>query len=293
MAGTTFQPRVVDGLPASPPVYSLLSVADVIDDGVDMYAGVTWRPDQIHGGGASAIDACQQNADLGEAAIVPPLQTAAPFVVWAEDHCSVLTGERAFQEYEARARRQLLAVQSYYIANEFQQGTLRDSASLPNVALVDAFELTSPGDPVECLAALEEEMAILFQGRRAMIHMSPQVLTMLFANGPTLLRAGQKWLTPQGSIVVSDAGYTPEGSTVYMYATALVGIRLGDIDVPATWGNGLGFLDYTVNDVKIYAQREALVQVDGTFQHSPGDGDTADAMFKIAVTDVSFPTPLA
>lgn len=293
MAGPTalFQPRVIDAPPAQPPVYSLLTAADEIKDGVDWYAGITWRPEQIHGGGTAGLECVAPEAELGDAAVVPPIQTAAPFVVWAEDHCSTLTGSKAFLEYEARARRQLLATQSYYIAQEFQQGTLRDSFGLPNVALVDATEVVSPGDPLGCLAALEETIGVLFNGRRSMIHMSPQLLTLLHASN-TLIRAGQKWLTPQGSIVVSDAGYTPEGSTIYMYATAMVGYRLGEIDVPATWGDGLGFLDYTTNDVKLYAQREALVQVDGTYTGIPGDG-TGDAMYKIAVSDIDFPLPVA
>lgn len=292
MAGpdTLFQPRVVDALPAIPPAYSLLVAADQLDDGVDWYGGIAWRPEQIHGGGTAGLECVDPEAELGTTPVVPPTQSAAPFVVWAEDHCTTLTGSKAFLEYEARARRQLAAVQSYYIANEFQLGTLRDSLGLPNVALVDATELTSPGDPLGCLAALEEEIAILFNGRRCMIHMSPQILTLLHASN-TLIRAGQKWLTPQGNVVVSDAGYSPESGNIFMYATGMVYVRLGDVDVPATWGDGLGFLDYTTNDVRIYAQREALVQVDGTYGAT--EDAIGDAMFKIKVDDVSFPTPIA
>lgn len=281
---TPFQPQAIDGPPAQPPVYGLLIAADVVNDGEQWHAGVKWRPEQIGGGGTVGLECDGGTDDLGQATN-PVNITAEPFVVWAEDHCAVLTGSKALLEYEARARRQLNAIQSYEIAHEFQLGAQRDADSLHNVALKDA-TVIHPGAVSEVVAVSELEAALAqtFKGRRGMIHVAPQVFTILHSTF-LLERAGQKWITAQGTVVVSDAGYTEEvNGFLWAYATGPVQVRLGEVDIPAPTLSR-GAIDTSVNDVRVYAQREALVQVDGEIAGTAGAG-TADAMFKIQLSTV-------
>lgn len=285
-----FVPQAIDGPPATPPVNGLFVAADVVDDGTEWYAGAAWRPEQIGGGGAVLLD-CHGSTDQLDEGDNPVNQTAAPFVVWAEDHCSTLTGSKAIAEYEARARRQLLATQSYWAAREFQNGELRDNGPLPNFALVDARELVGPAsDPWTAVGRVEAALGDIFRGRQCMIHVPIQVLEALQIAGGFLTRAGQKWLTPYGSIVVADAGYGSEDvegtGTLFVYGTAKVQIRLGAIDIPSPV-ESLGSIDVTVNDVKLYAEREVLIQVDGSIGDTPGSGN-ADAMVKIATNIVPY-----
>lgn len=278
--GTPFTPQAIDGPPATPPVYGLLVAADLVNDGADWEAGAKWRPEQIGGGGVVPLDGCGDTGDGLGTATNPKNTTAEPFVVWAEDHCSLMSGTRANEEYEARARRQLAATESFSVAREFQIGTLRDLDSLANIALKDA-TVIHPGaiDPLTAVAELEGALGETFKGRRGMIHVSPTVMTILHATY-VLERAGQKWITAQGTIVCSDAGYTHEADGfLYAYASGPVAVRLGAVDVPAPFGT-LGTIDRTVNDVKLYAQRLALVQVDSVIADTVGSG-SADAIFKV------------
>lgn len=278
----------VDAIPAQPPVYGLLIAADVVDPTTDGQRapwerqGIAWVPENIGGGDVGVFECEGNTASLN----VPDNgvdQTADPFIVFATDRCSTF-GFRA-RDYVARASRQLLATQSFSIAREFQLGTLRDADGLGNVALKDATLITpSPAAVANAFAELEGAIGEIFKGRRGMIHVTPQVLAL--AHGDFLLeRAGQKWITAQGTIVVADAGYTEEDDGhLYAYASAPVQVSLSDVELtpPSLEQARAQVTDRATNLTTVYAQRLGLVRVDGQSTGTPGDG-TADAIVKVQV----------
>lgn len=263
--------------PATPPVYSLISVVKEIQDGERWQSGLRWTPEQYNGGGVVAPNCHGGSGELGSHDNASE-NTADPFVVWAEAHCTTL----GFEDYdfEARARRQLAAVQSARIAAELQKGALRTADSLANVALVDSLEV-GPGGSAnveDALGYLEGAMAVAYAGARGMIHVTPQTLVELGRKN-LIYESGSRWLTYPGNVVVADAGYTAEhgehapDAGIFMYGTTVIGIRLAAI----TTTDMLTSTNRATNFVELYAQRLVLVQFDHT------DQELADLMFKVEI----------
>lgn len=239
--------------------------------------GVAWAPEQVQGGGAGTVDCLGATPDgLVADDTNPETNEAFPILLQAVDRCS--TFQTPSRDREGRARRELEAVQSTFLAHEVQHGTIRDADSLDNVALVDG-TVINPGstDPLHVLAALEQVTATQYGGRRAMLHAAPALLTFLVSTH-ALIQSGQKWLTPMGNVVAADGGYTAEGATYFLYATLMPRIWLGNIVVvPDTLAQAT---HRQTNLVEYIAQRLALVAFDAS------NTDDADLIFK-AATDVA------
>lgn len=269
--------QAIPAQPATPPVYSLLTAATEITDGERWQQGIRWQPEQYNGGGVVGQGCTGGTSELGQADNAIE-NDADPFVVWAEAHCSTL-GFEAY-DFEARARRQLAAVQSARIAAELQKGALRTADSLENVALIDAREVGPGGSTAveDALGILEGAMAVAYAGARGMVHVTPQTLVELGRKN-LIYESGSRWLTYPGNVVVSDAGYTAEAGEhapdagIFMYGTTMIGLRLGPVSV----GDFLTSINRQTNDVELYAQRLVLVE----FDHS--DQTLADLMFKVEI----------
>lgn len=276
--------QVIEAPPATPPIYSLLQAAQLLTDGVRWQHGVEWSPEQYGGGGIVGVD-CHGSTDSMTRRHNPIVNTADPFVVYAEDHCSTIGYEA--RDWEGRARRQLAAVQSAKVAAELQKGALRTSEGLGNVALIDGIEVGPGGQVVEdAIAELEGAMAAKYDGARAMIHVTPQTMTEMARKNLIELQ-GQLWVTPPGNVVVEDAGYTAEtgehapDAGVFAYGTTMVQVRLSPVIlVPGSFDDPLARAQATnraTNFITIYAERLALVQ----FDHS--DATDADLVFKVEI----------
>jgi hypothetical protein len=259
--------------PATPPRYSLLSVATAIVNNETWEQGIRWNPEQVLGDGSGVVSLdCIGGTDAMDKGTNPDWTEADPFSVWAEDHCSTLGFRVA--DYEGRARRQLEAVQSYQIANELWLGTLAQSASLDNHWLTEDPAIIDSGtalSPLEALAAIDMGLGQWLGGRKGMIHVTTQILAELHAIFALELQ-GQVWVTPQGTPVVADAGYPgtrPDANNTsthqWIYGTPNITYRLGEPQIvpdPNAPGALAARTDRAVNTITLYAQRLALLQWD-------------------------------
>lgn len=272
--------QAIQAPPATPPVYSLLYVVEIVNDQTRWQQGVEWAPEQVSGGGAIPVDCHGGSPDGKPTKHNPVVNTADPFAVYAEDHCSTFGFEA--RDYEGRARRQLAAVQSAKIAREFQLGEIRTAEGLGNVALIDGIEVGPGGQDVEdAIGELEAALAERFDGARCMIHVTTQTFVEMMRKNLIFL-SGQKWLTAPGNIVVADAGYVSEvgaDAGVFAYGTSMVQVRLSPVDViPGSFDEALAraqMTDRAHNSIVIYAERLALIVVDHT------DTSPADLVFKV------------
>lgn len=260
--------NVVPAPPATPPRYSLLVAAPTVVDAASRWeiGGITWAPEACAGGGVAEVECIGNTAALNVAAN-PSNAEADPFLVWAGDKCSTI-GFQA-RDYEGRARRLLEATQSARIAQEFWTGDLSASASLDNTPLADAAADTLTTSAVSVLngmALLEAGLADCGDGRRGMIHVTPQVFMLAYAE--RIIEAqGQIYTTPLGTIVVADAGYDgtgpngePASTTQWAYATSMVQVRLSDVVItPDTFQAAV---IRETNSIEYRAGRMALVQWD-------------------------------
>lgn len=261
--------QAVDQIFATPPVYGLLAAVPRADNAVlaaRWQNGIVFQPDACASGGVVSLG-CRGNTAALAASNRVPLVDADPFVVWTADRCSTLAFQR--EDYEGRARRALAASESYWVAHEFWTGDLAQVDSLSNSWLtsIDSDVLTSGAQqPIDALGCLEQGLGQCGQGRRGLIHMTPQALVHLAVLGAVRLEGGY-WLTPTGNIVVADAGYDGSGpdnqavnlASQWMYATSMIRVLLSAPEVPPLSAQ---VIDRSVNTVVIYAQRLVIIQWD-------------------------------
>lgn len=269
----------INPVPAQPPRYGLLVAAPVtptppgLPSGQRWQAGVSWNPEQCGVSGRAAIECAGGTIELHPGANAARVD-ADPFLVWASDQCSPFGF--AARDWSGRATRQLEATQSFQIAQELWTGTLSTAEGLDNRALTDSASDTVTNGPASILdgfACLEQALGQCAQGRRGMIHVTPQVLAHLVTNN-TVRVEGAQYLSPLGNIVVADAGYDGSGpggvaasTSQWAYATGIIAVTLessatlvpGDIAQAQAMAQALRRTD---NTLTVFAQKLAMYQWD-------------------------------
>lgn len=280
--------------PATPPRYSLLAAAQVLDNGDRWEGGIAWTPESC---GASGVlpGTCEIQTDR-EAPASPSRQVSNPFYVWAADECS--TFGHAARDWQGRARRQLEATQSFQIAHELWTGDITGAeqevdVQSPFLADENTVVGTVPatGDPVLDIPLVEAWAMKCSQGRRVMLHMSLAVFTA-YVNAvgqPGVTITGSVAITALGNVLVTDAGYPgtgPQGEAdtgdEWVYASPLVQIRLGPVEMlPETLDDARGLaasIRRPVNTATVWAQRLAAYQLDNCCRFAASIGmDRADS----------------
>lgn len=263
---------VIPAPPATPPRFGIIAAAQVLDstspdaddDNVDTprplwERGFTFAPEQCGSGGRQAL-LCDDASDPIDLAGNPDVVSGNAFRVWAGDECSTLQ----VRDFRERARRQLNAILSFEIAEEFWTGDLAQAEgwSQRYLAHPDADVLTTSTGPTSvtsAFAALEFGLGQCARGMRGMIHVTTQVLT--HAMGLGLIRVeGTQLVTALDTIVVPDAGYdgsgpdgAPAGESQWAYATGMIVIRRAPIEfVPENLPEAI---DRRSNHVTVIAER--------------------------------------
>lgn len=264
----TGAPEPVQGPLARPPATGLAVSAQNVNERTNRWEnGFAYLRECPGDGGV--IDDCDPD-DTKDLVTRPGQVIFKPYPVWAGEVCS--TQDRA-TNWDARVRRMLEADQWFWIERELWTGEKAQAAGWADnryLAHPDAIVVTNgPGDEVEALACLEQGRALRSRGRPGMIHATVAVVT-LWLSHQLVARDGNLLRTALGTVVVPGAGYTgsdqggnpaAEGS-VWAYATDLVYVRLGDVDVLGSATDQTG-VNYSKNDVEIRAERYAAATWDG------------------------------
>lgn len=133
-----------------------------------------------------------QEKDSGES---PEGAAFEAVVTYATVNCSTLG--RVDREFAAEA----LGIQA-----ETQLG-LTLATSTTNDSLADGTTVGSGADVVEALALLENELADILGNVKGTVHVSPQVLTLLYAGGAVIQNLNGGYSTPNGHVLIASAGY--------------------------------------------------------------------------------------
>lgn len=280
MTSLLLNKQVIAAQPAAPPRYGLFIAADEIlpgkaADGTLIEErwqwGTAWAPEQNNGGGTAAVDCAGRTTALTAGTNVSNAK-ADPFLVWSEDHCSTI-GFKA-RDYLGRAKRQLAATESFRAASELWLGTEAQAVTLDNHWLTEDPEILKSGTafaPLDALALIDMGLGRMLAGRRGMIHVSQQLMVDLHANFG-LEQSGDKWITPTGNVVVSDAGYpgtkpdAASGTNQWIYATPMIQYRRSPVDVvPGSFDTAYTeAMDRGLNTITVRAERLVLLQWDST-----------------------------
>lgn len=265
----------VQALPASPPVISLLSSAEILPVNKDSNrweAGVTYETEACTSAGTGLYAACE-TANLSSSP-ASDIVTLEPYVVWAGDSCSLLGS--AVRDWKGRAQRKLIACESSIIERELWRGDVVRATSIHNPHLTDGSgtvvvtEGTAAG-PLPALACLEQALGDCNCGVQGMIHATRQVVTNWVAAN-LVIRDGNRLRTQLGTIVVPGAGYDGSGpsdganpipaatGSIWAYATSMVHIRLSPVQVlPDDLSEAT---DRVTNTATYWAQRYAVFGFD-------------------------------
>lgn len=272
MSTTVGMPVVIDGPLPQPPPYSLLSVAQIIDDSDPhwmMGGQVYGYPPDV----PSTFDPCStgtfREKEEGEA---PPLPLFGPFTAYLPITCTSRGINPA--TFADRARLAFQAVESYAVELELSQGIanpLRPFLADGNADVLVGGAAVAPGVGLSYL-----ENAIGETGKAGLIHATPAVgaawTTTAGGNGIET-RGGRAVTTGNGTPVAVGGGYigaTPEGEAAagagqsWVYATGPVQVRRSDvIVVPGSLSEAL---DRGQNIVTYRAERHYLVDWDTQLQ---------------------------
>lgn len=265
--------QAVQAMQAKPPRYGFWQVlggaALVSIPGERWEDGFSFQPEQCGQSGRSAID-CGTLDDPFETGDRPSTVDADPFVVWAGDECSTF-GYQA-RDWVGRATRQLTATRSYQIAREVWYGDTASGGG--NLPLTDSAGITVSSSPMSArkgLACLERAIGDCAQGTVGLIHMNPQVLTELAGLGNTIHLDGTTWVTPNGHVIIPDAGYSgsppdgiaPDPDSQWMYGTTMMALRASDVVVnPPSAEAAMAQMDRSLNDAFVYASQLVAVSWD-------------------------------
>ncbi len=265
---------VVQAPTPRPPAYGLLAAAPTIEDADLRWAGGwEFQPEGCGIGGRDSI-ACAGNTGVMNPERGPAIISGDPVWIWGGDECSTFgTMDR---DWQGRARRQLQVIESYELAQELWDGTVTVADSLDNRYLAgpgaDSDTVTNgPSSPVTALACVESALAAALFGAQGMVHVTNQLLTYMVGS-QLVTRQGGLWVTPNGHIVVADAGYSGDGpgggaaTTDYqwMYGTPIIQVRLGPVQViPGSLDTARDLaaaMDRSVNTIVVLAGRIAGFQ---------------------------------
>jgi len=257
-----------------PPVYGLIAAAPIVNDPDLRWAGGwEFEPEGCGEGGKDSI-ACAGNVAAMSPAASPAIIQGDPIWIWAGDTCSTMgSGER---DWMGRARRQLAAIESFELADELWDGTVTTADSLANRFLAgpagDSDTVTNgPTAVTPALACVEAGLAAGLKGAQGMVHVTPQVLTHLAAADLVTLQ-GIQWVTPNGHIVVADAGYSGDGpgavpastTSQWIFGTPIIQVRLGPVEtIPGSLDDARNLaaaMNRGINDITVIAGRIAGFQ---------------------------------
>lgn len=241
--------------------------------------GFQFQPELCKSGDNLALNCLGDAAQMANA-VHPATVDGSGWMVYTYDKCSTLGWQAA--DYEARARRQLQANESYLFAKELWTGAKTGAAStntLPkNRALADsnatAVTTGTAVSPLIALSLLDNAIAVCGANRRGFIHMRPQLL-MHLASVMAVRREGSVWLTPLDNAIVADGGYlgsspaTPTTNPTtdqWMIGTSWLQVRIG---TPMVQGgpNAQG-VDRSINNVETWAFEPVMYQWDECCHYS-------------------------
>lgn len=257
--------RVVAPLAAPPRVGLLPSIA-AVQEQERWEAGFSFAPE---GCGSSGVGNPCGSAPK-EIAANEAVVDAEPYYVWAGDKCAPFELGR---DWQGRARRQLLASESYQVASELWRGDLAQTEvdaggePWPNRYLAsEAADVVAgeaePTGIVDAVSCLEYALGRCAKGQRGMLHVTRQAAIRM-ASENLLRREGNLLLTTMDTIVVADAGYDgsgPYGAATadeqWLYATGMVLVRLGEVATVPEGGIAQA-VDRSTNLVEYRAERLA------------------------------------
>lgn len=291
-----FEP--VTPVPAQPPDTGIVVSGITPTDAGRWQNGIAWRPERCPT--ATGFDPCGDTFGSPAGADGSDIVYYRPMAFRVEDRCS--TRQRNIDP--DRARRQAVAITSWMVARELEQGTL--SRANPyispdtdgDVTDVNAY-LGSPAatvvaggpyHPLVALGLLEESARDAQLGMDPFLHIPVRMVPLLEG---ALVQSGRLLLTKTGARVVADAGYTgagPEaGGTPEVQTVTITNTPTGGSFTLTYDGQTTAAIAFNAIAATVEAALEALTNLGPgvTVAGGPGPGTPWTVTFPAAMGNVA------
>lgn len=261
----------IEATPLKAPRSGLLfSVPAAANADFEWTEGYSWSPEGVGKAETSGL-VCGVVVDARETHDRTPPREHVPFLLWTDETCST-TGLRS-RDWQGRARRSLEAEQSYLLAAELWDGAAGGPLGNDYLTNVVTAQILTAG-PVPILVGfqyVDGAVTRRLRNRQGLVHMRPEIIVSLHKDY-AIEHVGDQYLTPNGNIVVADAGYSgngpgaaADGSSQWIFGTDMLGTRLGPIDVYPASMDPADLAPHVIrgtNDLTVWAQRPAAYQWD-------------------------------
>lgn len=261
-----FEP--ITPVPAAPPTTGLVASA-LTPSGGRWQNGMAWRSERCPT--AAGFDPCGTSfEDPGAGSGTDGLNYYRPVAFQVTDECS--TRDRSYDP--ERVRRQALAVTSYMVARELEQGVITRAnpylspVTDPDALAVNAYlqqaaggEIISGGPytPEAGIGVLEEAARDGQLGQDVFLHVAPRFVPLL---DMALERSGSLLRTKTGAIVVADAGYSGAGpysaGTSEVQTVTITGSPTGGTFTLTFQGSTTAAIAYNATAAAVEAALQAL-----------------------------------
>lgn len=231
-------------------------------------AGVRWQPERCRALSVDDVDACVGVDQTVDAIECLGWASQLPFRI--SDALVGSTLEYTADELQTMSTEFYLSALSAAFATELVSGVGSGGESLSSVATAPVgAAFGAAATPIwNALAILEEEIASRLQGEVGFIFLQPGLLAQAVRSYGLRLN-GDRWETPAGNIVISDAGFIlaapPTGETTsgagedWVYASGPVSYQESE---PRPIGSGSESLDKTRNTITQYVNGFGILVFD-------------------------------
>lgn len=266
---------VIEVRPPEAPRYSMLNtlagiglVSETAEGSEEArwVGGAEYLPPSWRASGSQVLDLCGDTPAGISHGGHPDIVREDPFVVYGMDECSTLgLGDH---DLRGHARASLLGGQSHQIAAELWLGQLRGAGAgnyFDQATAGDrqALVAVADGTALQALACIDGYVTANLQNRQGFLWTSPTVLVHLAATD-ALRWQGSYFVTPNGNIVVSDAGFDlmelAQGGqdNLVIVGTGPIEVRLGTIQVFGGQADQAG-VNIAINQARAWAERPVLL----------------------------------
>lgn len=285
---------------AAPPSTGLVATALTPNDGARWESGMAWRSERCPT--ASGFDPCGSTFETPAGSGGDDIHYYRPVAFRVFDECST-----RIRDYDQqRVRRQALAVTSWMIARELEQGTISraNPYNLPtdqadanpdtvNHYLAEASGAQiiagGPFTPLAALGILEEAARDAQLGGDPVLHIAPRLLPVVL-DGIDRVGGSRLLETKTGARVSVDAGYTGTGplagGTAEVQTVTITGTPTGGTFTLTYDGQTTAAIPYNANAAAVQAALLALPNLDSgdiAVGGGPGPGTPYTVTFALSL----------
>lgn len=204
----------------------------------------------------------------------PDIVTYSPVVFVVTDACSTMT---RFRDRTGRVTRHLASTESEALARLLWTGEVDDTVlgdlPLPRMHLADSTATELAGgaamDYVHGFAVMDHFLTLCLHNVQGMIHMTPYALDRIYERS-ALTESNGRIISPNGNLIVADAGYTGGGPRPDTDEALPTPPDLDAVTAPDQWIYGTSMVQVLLGPAEGMSDIDRAANTENTFRERAG-----------------------